>query len=217
MPALTLRDKVGELCLSLLATVLYAALAAGVWKLPYIDKDWNVVGTLFFLIVGVESWAVLDPVQVLGEPARGDSWTRRVVLMVAGGLIGLTAVWLDGWSPGQPPPKCSWPSLDGAGIPVVQSIAPHGVISEVSYIAYYGLALFALRWWRMADRRRGQRFSLAPVLAAVFWALVLLLVGGFAMGYGVFVLACSAAVVQRVSPWEAPPPPPARRMRLRYA
>ncbi len=99
----------------------------------------------------------------------------------------------------------------------MSSIAPSGVLNEASYISYFGLAFFALRWWRMADRRRPQRFSFAPVLAAAFWGLVLLLVGGFQMWYGAGVLMIASAVVQLVSPWEPPPPPPARRMRLRYA
>jgi eukaryotic-like serine/threonine-protein kinase len=90
-------------------------------------------------------------------------------------------------------------------------------LNEASYISYFAMAFFALRWWRMADRRRTQRFSFAPVLAAAFWGLVLLLLAGVELWYGVGVLMLSAAVVQLVSPWEPPPPPPARRMRLRYA
>src|SRR5205085_4491933 len=34
------------------------------------------------------------------------------------------------------------------------------------YLSYFGLAFFALRWWKMADRRRSHRFSLFAVLAA---------------------------------------------------
>jgi len=101
----------------------------------------------------------------------------------------------------------------------ISYIAPSAVKNEASYISYFGLAFFALRWWRMADRRRPQRFSFAPVLAAAFWGLVLLLVADDRQlwYYGVGVLMISSAVVQLVSPWEPPPPPPAKRMRLRYA
>jgi hypothetical protein len=70
----------------------------------------------------------------------------------------------------------------------------------------------------MADRRRPQRFSFAPVLAAGFWGLLLLLLAHPALSWkGAVVLVLASAVVQLVSPWEPPPPPPARRMRLRYA
>jgi len=34
---------------------------------------------------------------------------------------------------------------------------------------------------------------------------------------GALVLVLASAIVQLVSPWEQPPPPAAKRMRLRYA
>jgi hypothetical protein len=69
----------------------------------------------------------------------------------------------------------------------------------------------------MAGRRRAHRFSFAPVLAAAFWGMLLYLMVRPEHAQGVLVLALSAAVVQLVSPWEPPPPPAAKRMRLRYA
>jgi multisubunit Na+/H+ antiporter MnhB subunit len=145
---------------------------------------------------------------------RGDSWMRRLVMLLVGAAIGLGALWLSGWSPGQPPPaNLTQDSTTSA----LSSLVPSGMRNEASYISYFAMAFFALRWWRMADRRRTQRFSFAPVLAAAFWGLVLLLLAGVELWYGVGVLMLSAAVVQLVSPWEPPPPPPPRRMRLRYA
>ena len=75
-----------------------------------------------------------------------------------------------------------------------------------------------MRWWRLTDRRRKSWFSLFPVLAAGFWALILLVfwpAGEPMFGGGGMVM--SAAIVQWVSPWEPPPPPPPKRLRLRYA
>ena len=98
---------------------------------------------------------------------------------------------------------------------------PRGVAVEGAYVAFYALAFFVLRWWRMTSRRRSQRFSIAPLLGAGFWAAVLWLllrpqhVPGD--GMGIVVLVLTAAVVQLVSPWEEPPPVPARRVRLRHA
>ncbi len=212
LPAFTLRDKVGDLTRALPLSVLFAAVATVLWKALAPSTDWNFLGTVFYLIVAV-SWAVLI-LSKFWTDRRGDGWSRRIILMVVGGLIGFGALWLDGWSPGQAPPPNLTPDVPAS---VVSSIAPSGVLNEASYISYFGLAFFALRWWRMADRRRAQRFSFAPVLAAAFWGLVLLLVGGFQMWYGAGVLMIASAVVQLVSPWEPPPPPPARRMRLRYA
>jgi hypothetical protein len=209
LPAYTVRDRVGELCRSLALTVLFAGVATVLWKALAYYEDWNFFGTVFYLIVAV-SWSVLIPSKFWTD-RRGDGWARRILLLVIGAAIGLGALWLSGWSLGQAPASTLVP--DSPGSLLSQTGAPN----ECNYICYFGLAFFALRWWRMADRRRTQRFSFAPVLAAAFWGLVLLLVGGYQLWYGVGVLMISAAVVQLVSPWEPPPPPPTRRMRLRYA
>jgi hypothetical protein len=212
LPALTRRDKLGELCRSLTLTVLFAAVATVLWAALGGTRDFTFLGTVFFLIVGV-SWSVLIPSKFWTE-RRGDSWMRRLVMLLVGAAIGLGALWLSGWSPGQPPPaNLTQDSTTSA----LSSLVPPAMLNEASYISYFAMAFFALRWWRMADRRRTQRFSFAPVLAAAFWGLVLLLLAGVELWYGVGVLMLSAAVVQLVSPWEPPPPPPPRRMRLRYA
>ena len=160
------------------------------------------------------SWAILIPAKFWTE-RRGDSWTRRIVMLGLGGLVGLLACWLDGWSPSRPYP------LDDVGTEAVVRLFPRNVAVEASYFSYYALAFFALRWWRMTSRRRTQRFSFAPILGAGFWAAVLLLLirpqhqPGPVMA--AVVLVMTAAIVQLVSPWEQPPPAPARRVRLRYA
>ena len=84
------------------------------------------------------------------------------------------------------------------------------------YLSYFGLAFFALRWWKLAERRRPHRFSFAPIMAAGFWGMALLMVWNEPWR-GTLVLATSAAIVQLVSPWQQPPPKAARRVRLRYA
>jgi hypothetical protein len=109
------------------------------------------------------------------------------------------------------PPRRGWlmPSLfrGGEAVPVA-----------ACYLAYFGLAFFLLRWWKMADRRRPQRFSLYAVLAAGFWGYVLLLVWPPPSAPAGFVaLVMAAVIVQLVSPWEQPPPARGRRLRLRYA
>jgi hypothetical protein len=104
---------------------------------------------------------------------------------------------------------------------VVGRLFPRNVAVEASYFSYYALAFFALRWWRMTSRRRSQRFSFAPLLGAGFWAAVLLLPIPLYQQPGpvmaAVVLVMTAAIVQLVSPWEQPPPPATRRVRLRYA
>jgi hypothetical protein len=114
-------------------------------------------------------------------------------------------------APEQPARRRGWlmPSLiqGGSELPVA-----------ACYLAYFGLAFFILRWWKMADRRRPQRFSLYAVLAAGFWGYVLLLVWPPPSAPAGFVaLVMASVIVQLVSPWEQPPPSRGRRLRLRYA
>ena len=136
-------------------------------------------------------------------------------MMGVGVGVGLAAIWLDGWK--------ILPPVDhvvGTTVPAVgaQFILPFegSHFNLAGYLAYYALAFFVLRWWKLADRRRTHRFSFTPVLAAAFWGLVLLPIWQEPWR-GTLVLITAAAIIQLVSPWEQPPPPVARRMRLRYA
>jgi hypothetical protein len=75
-----------------------------------------------------------------------------------------------------------------------------------------------MRWWRVADRKRAERFSFFPLFAAGFWGLVFLFVWPWShasSAYGVIALMMAALVVQAVSPWSPPPPPMPKRLRLK--
>src|SRR5258708_21586793 len=76
--------------------VLFAALATTLWAAVGGTNELATLGPLFFLTVA-SSWAVLVPGKFFTE-RRGDVWTRRMVMMVLGGLIGVLALWLNGWS-----------------------------------------------------------------------------------------------------------------------
>jgi hypothetical protein len=215
LPAPSLRGQVAELCgslalaaiLAVVSTTLWTALAQGTVNRTAILQE-------YFLTVAT-CWAVLVPAKFWNNH-RGDSWVRRILMMGIGVGVGLVAIWLDGWK--------ILPPLDherGGLLPAVR--APwisHFEMADLNlawgYLAYYALAFFALRWWKLADRRRSHRFSFTPILAAAFWGLVLLPVWHDPWR-GTLVLATAAAIIQLVSPWEQPPPPVARRMRLRYA
>jgi hypothetical protein len=129
-------------------------------------------------------------------------------------LVGFGALWMEGWLPRLPLPQPSpWAGSSQQGMP---SLFPGGGVADVAaYLSYFGLAFFALRWWRMADPRRSQRFSFGPILAAGFWGLILLLIWPQAMR-GAGALLAAPIIIQLVSPWEAPPPS-SKRMRLRHA
>jgi hypothetical protein len=224
LPAQSWRTTVAELCSSLALAALFAVLAAMLCAAIGPRNDRNdkeavdyllSIGTGFFLTVAA-CWAILIPAKMWTRHGKGgDGWTRRIIMLFLGGLLGAGALWLNGWTPaaslvngvpeaGQP---ATLPAGTGLGV---------GLAEAAGYLSFFALAFFALRWWRLADRRRSHRFSLGPILAAGFWGL-LLLVLIWPHGEAVVVLMAAAAIVQLVSPWEQPPPSAARRVRLRYA
>jgi hypothetical protein len=218
LPASTRRGALAELCGSMILATVFAAFGTTLWTAlagtvhfePGPTWNWADVGTFFFLTVGV-CWAVLVPARIWSG-RKGDVWLRRFVMLLVGAALGLGALWLEGWLPALPQPELTSP----AG-PAIGSMFPSGGLADVAaYLSYFGLVFFIPRWWRMADPRRGQRFSFAPILAAGFWSLILLLVWPQPMR-GAVALVMASAILQLVSPWEAPPAAPARRLRLRYA
>lgn len=206
LPAVSRRVQLTELCGSMLLAVLFTGLGSILWtaiKQPKADDVLLEIGRVFFPTVAA-CWAILVPSKFWTD-RRGDSWLRRFALLVVGGLVGAGCWWMDGGSLGST-------SLDR--IPIQGA-------AGMSYFSFYALAFFALRWWRMTARRRAHRFSFAPILGAGFWGLVLMLLirplASANPGLLVLVLAMTAAIVQLVSPWEQPPAPTAKRLRLRYA
>jgi hypothetical protein len=218
LPVPTLRGQLGELAgamalaavFALLGTTLWASLTrlqgapGGDWKQGLADA-----GTVLFVTVAA-CWAVLIPGK-LWAYHKGDSWMRRLVMMFLGVLVGLGALWANGWAPGavsRAEAPGSW--LYTAGWP-----GGTGLADGAGYVCYFALAFFALRWWRMADPRRASRFSFLPILAAGFWGLVPLIVWPQPWPYGAVALVMTAGIVQVVSPWEPPQPAASRRLRLR--
>jgi hypothetical protein len=215
LPAFSNRALLSELCGSLALTVLFAALAVPLWCTLTGSRDTASIGSFFFLTVGC-SWAVLVPARWWTE-RRGDTWARRTGLLALGALVGVAALWLDGWSPGLKGSGLGTPAHGGFVGAVASKDAEAGWPRTAPVVAYYAFALFALRWWRLADRRRPMRFSVAPLLAAAFWGLVLWPVLGVRGMVGPGALVTTAAVVQLVSPWQKATPVAVRRLRLRQA
>jgi hypothetical protein len=215
----SVRAQVAELCGSLAMAAVLAVVASMLLAAVGHDNllSLDVRQELFLMIAS--SWAVLIPAKFWAN-MRGDSWTRRSVMMVLGVCVGMFALWLDGWSPRMRPDRDAVFAASGPSgtqeitIRSGPTVAPP--YSTAQYVSYFALAFFALRWWRLAERRRPHRFSFAPVLAAGFWGLILLLVWRDPWR-GTVVLTTTAAIVQLVSPWEPPIPAVARRVRLRYA
>jgi hypothetical protein len=197
-----------ELCGSMLLSVLFTGLGTVLWAAIGPKHSLTELSTVFFLTVAA-CWAVLVPSKFWTE-RRGDSWLRRFALLFVGGLVGLGGWYLDGWSVGLAP-------VDRDASTSLLALVPSQGVTEAAYFSYYALAFFAMRWWRMTGRRRAHRFSFAPILGAGFWGFVLMLLTRPLFGPGPLVLVMAAAIVQLVSPWEQPPAPASKRLRLRYA
>jgi hypothetical protein len=213
-----LRGQVAELCGSLALSAVLGGLFAMLWARLASLHDWTEIGAGFFLTV-LSCWAVLVPAKVFNS-RRGDQGLRRGCMLVIGLVVGLAALWLDGWSLNLTSPAAWVGDNQGASTVLQQG----GIPMAAGYLSYFGLAFFAVRWWRMADRRRSQRFSLVPILAAGFWALVLYAIfwpsGGHVMPntiHGAVALVLASAIIQLVSPWEPPVRTAARPAKLRYA
>jgi hypothetical protein len=209
--AMPVRSRVIELCNSMALVVLFTGLTLPLWMtLSSFDEPADptapfTLSTVFFLTV-VTCWSILLPGKLWSERS-GDPWTRRLVMLGLGGLIGLASLWLS----------ARWPQDTMTPESESMSFLPLLVWSEAGVLTYFAIAFFALRWWRLADRRRPARFSFAPVLAAGFWALVLLPLVRPHPWRGALVLVLASVIVQLVSPWEEPPPPIEKRLRWRYA
>jgi serine/threonine protein kinase len=212
LPTISPRQQVAELCWSLCVSVAFAALATALYTALHPQQILDHTSLSLFFLTVAASWAILIPTK-FWQAKTSDSITRRLVLLGLGGCVGLLACWLDGWSPS------GHPLYEEASLASIR-LFPQLIAVEASYFAYYGLAFAVLRWWRMTERRRLQRFSFAPILGAGFWAVVLLLIIRPPHqpwhSLAALVVVMAAAIVQLVSPWEPPPPAPARRLRLRY-
>lgn len=218
LPVVSFRGQMAELSgslalaavLSVLLAILYAALAR--------QHNWHEIGEVVFMTVAI-CWAVLVPAK-FWNGRNGDSWIRRGVMMLVGTTVGIGALWLNGWGPlldANPGTPDVW--TVGLNVGPNWSTTQDPVVVGAGYLSYFGLALCALRWWKMADRNRPHRFSAFPVIAAGFWAILLhpFVWPAHEQPYGAIALVTAAVVVQWVSPWEQPPPRTARRLRLRYA
>jgi hypothetical protein len=208
-PVMNARQALSELCSSLLLTILFALITVPLWATLGKVRDLSLLGSVFFLTI-LATWAILIPSRIWAG-RKVDPWARRLVLLVLGGLLGILALWLDGWTPGSS-------GLVGTppGRSVLAALVPTEILLEAGAVSFYALGLFVLRWWRLADRRRAHRFDLGPMFAAAFWGVVLMVLFRPGSWRDLVVLVLTAALVQLVSPWQAPPPA-ARKMRLRVA
>lgn len=211
------RGSIGELSGSLAMTAVLGLLTTMLWA-AISREDWHWLGTTYFLTVAV-SWTVLLPAKLWNLNNREDVWSRRLTMAVFGAMLGLFALWLDGWnlnpkSFGIPSRAVSEDSLNAVA-------SPRDALGvAAAYMSYFALVFGLMKWWRLADRRRKSWFSLWPVLVAGFlscilWGMLELENHAGLSNFGAAAaLTTAAALVQFVSPHD--PRPMAFPKRLRY-
>jgi hypothetical protein len=207
VPEMTLRGQIAELSGSMALAAIVAALLGVLYAALERQPDWGQLGSLYFLTVGA-CWAVMIPSKFWTAKVS-DSLTRRGVLLGLGLLLGAGSLWLNGWTP-----QNSFVSTDPARLsrPPVDPLAV-----AAQYLSYFGLGLAAVRWWRLTERTRSDRFSCFPVLAVGIWALLLMMFWPKGQpAHGAIALVTAAVIVQWVSPWEPAAPKNGKRLRLRY-
>jgi hypothetical protein len=223
--AVSPRARLAELCGSLLLSILLMGLFCILWAAVKRTNDLAFIGRYFFLGV-TACFVVMIPAKLWLQRVE-DSMARRATLMCLGLFIGLEALWLDGiqlqslFTPDEETTVALLASGEGDPLHLdpwlLREAGARKVPVVASYFSFFGLAFFVLRWWKLADRRRPQRFSIWAVIAAGFWAVVLSWIGpGSQASLGVVTVVMAAVIVQMVSPWEPPPPPASRKLRLRY-
>lgn len=225
LPAIPgVRERLGELSISLATAPLAAVAVVAAWALfqaIFTDSvNWYSLMPMYALTV-LLTWAVLVPGKLREGKWRGlGMWT----MMLVGAGIGVAAFWLDGWS---------FPTLvtNGSVAPPANEAylagtvrADPGVMDHlIGYIVLFAAALGMMSWHDHTKRRRKDWFSVGPVIVAGFCAFLLWVGWNIFFkaddppGYMFLALAGTAGVVQLVSPWTPPPPPQPRRRRLEYA
>jgi eukaryotic-like serine/threonine-protein kinase len=236
------RVWVAELAGSLAMAAVLALLLCIVWAAVLRTNNHVKIAPYFFLTLA-SSWAVLVTAKLWGKRVD-DSWLRRVTLMCLGVLIGVGALWLEGYempllagseaqARADPVPR---PAIGADPVPADSMrhwytggllVRGQDVPVAACYLAYFGLIFFLLRWWKMADRRRPHRFSFySVVVSAVLCGVVMLCVwpsderAKLALidpTTVIMVPVMTSVVIQLVSPWEAPPPRKSRKLRLANA
>lgn len=214
------RDKVTELCWSMVQATLFSVLGVMVWAaiMGPTKGEFHIHQYLGFLnTLVLTSWAVLITGK-FWDGKSSDPWPRRTILLACGLTIGAFSGFMNPF----------FMDLRTATTAAVENQTTWGMLHHAFF---FGVGLFSLKWWDLTARYRGSRFN--------FWSMVLTGIVGYAivwlmmMGNDkaviqslnvnkelppvVLVLLMANAVVQLSSPWSALPPKSSRRLRWKTA
>ena len=219
-PTLIFQQRWSELSGILLWSVVVSAILSVGWTRFFGGGNYDKLAPVFFMVVAA-SWSVLIPSKLWLPSADEDSWTRRLLLMTLGFVVGLLALWLDGY-------ELPMPWTPAARLEVLHPWQPDLVALEslrrswlgklygdntlmpilACYLSYFGLMFLVLRWWKMTETYRSKRFSVKPLIAVAFWAylLLFLLPSLHDREIGFVSLVMASVVCQVACPWKVKVP-----------
>lgn len=214
------RDKVVELCWSMVQATLFSVMAILIWagitgptKGEFHPREY--LGLLNTLIL--TSWAVL----ISGKFWDGriaDPWPRRTILLACGLAIGAFSGFMNPMN------------ADSKTTSAFQLDQSH-IWVMLHHAFFFGVGLFAMKWWDLTARYRSSRFNFwSIILTGVVGYLILLIMmmgNESAVRHSLnskemfpavlIVLMMANGVVQLSSPWSAQPPKSMRKLRWKTA
>jgi serine/threonine protein kinase len=215
------RDRLMELCWSMVQATLFSLLAILLWAA--FDRPsrgdlriTDYLGTLNMLIL--TSWVVMIAGK-FWDGKVGDPWPRRTILLTCG--LGLGAI--SGFLTPYPNDLRSFGGHE---------LDQHTLWVMVHHAFFFGIGLFVLSWWKLTARHRSSRFSFWSVIVtgvASFLLLTLLkipnekainesfYVQSLQLPPAAVVLTLVSVVVQLASPWGGPIPRLSKRLRWKAA
>lgn len=197
---------------SVLGILIWAAIA-GPAKGEFHPREY--LGLLNTLIL--TSWAVLITGK-FWDGRTGDPWPRRTILLACGLGIGAFSGFMN-------------PMISDARTSSALQLDQGHIWVMLHHAFFFGVGLFTMKWWDLAARFRGSRFS--------FWSIILTGVVGYiifcimmmgnepavrqsfnskdAFPSVLIILMMANGVVQLSSPWSAMPPKSSRKLRWKTA
>jgi eukaryotic-like serine/threonine-protein kinase len=214
------RDKVTELCWSMVQATLFSFVGILVWaaiagpaKGEFHPREY--LGLLNTLIL--TSWAVLITGK-FWDGRTADPWPRRTILLTCGLAIGAFSGFMN-------------PMITDVRNTSAQQLDQSYIWNMLHHAFFFGVGLFAMKWWDLTARYRTSRFN--------FWSIILTGVVGYIifcimmMGNEsavrnslnskdtfpavLIILMMANGVVQLSSPWSALPPKASRKLRWKTA
>jgi len=195
------RVRVAELSVSMLRAAVLAALFS-VPASALLGVDFGRPQQLAYLfgLTLLGTWGTLLYCKHL-EGRSSDSMSRRVVFLMIGLALGGVGAALAWWTRLDLDPTTLHLTVVEDAFDMSRWVGSPGHPNPLAYAVYFGLAFFAIDWWKLSARDRKARFRIIPVVKTGLIGLLLGLLWPFPQPWGLGVILLIAVVIQLVSPW----------------